>query len=238
MALHEGKPQTLEVRQPIRWEQTSAKSFEDISRYIELPKDVSGLSFLDIGAGGSDFTATLLERGANAFAIDPLYKSRSDLKGKMKNFFELSRKRKLNFLPRQERAFERFYESIKTNPDHYKAAQAENLPFPDNYFDYVISITAITQYLDSNKDTLFAAVKEAIRVTKPHGLIQIFPFQDEYISAVSPISPYREAYDTLYEVRQKNQRALLKVLEDNQAVTINVSPTYEGSKLEILKAAA
>lgn len=227
-------------RKGIVWKETSAKSFEDISKYIDIPEEVVDLRFLDIGAGGSDFTATLLERGADAYAVDHLYSSRSDLKGRMKKFFEASKKRGSTWLPKQEKAFERFYESIKNNPQRYKDASAEDLPFLNNYFDHVISVTCIGQYLDSNKNSLFTSLAEAIRVTKPEGMIQIFPFQDEYIPILFPDQVQQRAYEAFYEARQFNQRTLLGELQKNPKIDYDIMPTTEhaNSKLVIIKKTA
>ena len=43
----------------------------------------------------------------------------------------------------------------------YKIAPAENIPYPDNYFDYVVSITAI-----QNFDDIERGLKEIKRVGK------------------------------------------------------------------------
>src|SRR3989344_2740458 len=49
---------------------------------LALPESLDGVRILDIGAGASDITARFIELGAVAYAVDPRYRSRSDLKGK------------------------------------------------------------------------------------------------------------------------------------------------------------
>ena len=52
-------------------------------------------------------------------------------------------------------------ELLSLNPYEKYVAQAEDLPFPDKYFDYTISLTAVQNFTDVNK-----AIDEMIRVTK------------------------------------------------------------------------
>lgn len=146
---------------------TSAMSFESVTEFIDIPEGVNGLTILDVGGGGSDFTATLLEKGADAYAVDYLYASRSDLKGKAKKNIDDLRKKKAPWAITQERALERCIESMKRNPSHYMAVSATELPFPDNFFNLVVSTSCIVPYLDLDREAFFTAVSECIRVTKP-----------------------------------------------------------------------
>ncbi len=59
-------------------------------------------------------------------------------------------------------------EMIKQSKEKIVKGRAENLHFPDEYFDIVISVTAIHNFDDYKK-----AIKEIIRVLKPEGKIVI-----------------------------------------------------------------
>ncbi len=52
-------------------------------------------------------------------------------------------------------------ELLKQNPHPHKLAAAENIPFPDNSFEYIISLTAIQNFNDIEK-----GLKEIKRVSK------------------------------------------------------------------------
>ncbi|MFH0937364.1 MAG: hypothetical protein V1808_03650 [Candidatus Daviesbacteria bacterium] len=49
---------------------TSAASLEEVSFYFNLPKEVRGLSILDIGAGCSSAVVELRKQGSTAFTVD------------------------------------------------------------------------------------------------------------------------------------------------------------------------
>lgn len=155
----------------------SSGTWQRTRETLDFPEDVSGMRILDIGAGGSDLTAKLLEDGADAYAVDPLYKSRSDVKGKARLQLEhIQSHGDRNYYRQSLEALERFSESIKGNPDRYKIAFATNLPFPDNYFDLVFSSAAILGYLDIDYELLLKSTQEALRVTKPCGKVQLWPY--------------------------------------------------------------
>lgn len=180
----------------------SAKSFDSVSELINIPQLVSGLTILDVGSGGSDFTATLLEKDADAYAIDPAYVNTWDLKKKLRKYINDEKRKKHTWAISQEIASKRFLESIRVNPDHYRADQATKISFPDNFFDLIVSVNCLVPYLDLDRETFFNAVGECLRVTKPGGIIQIFPFQDEY-----PI---------FRDTRMKNQWALMTKLDSSK----------------------
>lgn len=144
---------------------------------LHLPEDLQGLRILDVGAGGSSMIADLLEKGADAYAVDPKYKSRADMKGRILNHNKTGFAEKEDQIIRNE-ALERFLQSIKQNPERYKVAYATNLPFPDEHFDLVFSIAAVTVYSDLDKLVLKKIMDEIVRVTKPGGQIQLYPLQE------------------------------------------------------------
>jgi len=142
-----------------------------------LPENVHGLAILDVGGGASDMTATLLEMGADAHAIDPRYRKKSEINTTIISQirygpYDLKIKMLIN------KTLQRFMASIKASPERYKAASATRIPFPDHSFDIVFSIDTITAFLDRDRDVFFQSMKECFRVTKPGGLLKFLPFQD------------------------------------------------------------
>jgi ubiquinone/menaquinone biosynthesis C-methylase UbiE len=220
---------------------STARSWEDLRMMISLPENLKGLRVLDVGGGGSDFTARLLEQKADAYAIDLRYKKTSEIKPQVqKQIVRLTREHPgdsvwKDYIRREEEALERFIKSVKTKPDRYKAASATKLPFPDNYFDQVFSFNCITEYLDLNRSLLFPAVDETLRVTKSGGSIQIFPFQDAHQSKESLNEKIH--YELSYRMRRNNQDALLKSLQVNSNVKylIDGAGPSRNKKLVIFK---
>ena len=123
---------------------------------------ISTLKFLDVGCGRGEWLQRLVFFGA-----DP------------KNFYGL------DLVP----------DRIKTAKDncspkmHLSAGNAECLPFPDDYFDFVFQFTVFTSILDDKIKSNIA--KEMLRVLKPGGRIiwydfptgfrRIFPFLNYFI---------------------------------------------------------
>lgn len=183
--------------------QPTSASWEEVFECVLMPKEVKGLRILDVGAGASDAVNKLLELGAEAYAIDPRYRSRSDLKGRVKKHNVL----KDNKLRRNE-ALESFMDSIKSSPERYLEASATDLPFPDNFFDIVYSRIAITTYLDVDRDIFSNAVEECIRVTKTGGSIRFFPYMD-----VEPGWPTE-----INELRLNNEREVVNRLKNDSRI--------------------
>lgn len=143
---------------------------------IQLPDDVRGLSFLDVGAGASDICATLLELGADAYAIDPRYRKKSEIIELMRMQIHSAPNLPLRIAINQ--TVKKFGASIKDAPERYKAASAAQIPFPDNTFDFVFSIDTVTAFFDRHREMFFQSIKECLRVTKPGGCLKFTPFQD------------------------------------------------------------
>jgi ubiquinone/menaquinone biosynthesis C-methylase UbiE len=144
---------------------------------LQFPENVNGLSILDVGGGGSDITASLVELGADAFALDPRYRKKSEIEEAIKSQFQspacpMPTRIMLN------QTLKRFLASIKSAPERYKAASATQIPFADDRFDIVFSIDTVTAFLDRDRETFLASIKECLRVAKPGGLLKFLPFQD------------------------------------------------------------
>lgn len=206
----------------IEQSESTALSFEVIEKLVEIPKDVKGKKILIIGAEASDLTAVLLGRGADAYAIDPRYKDINSLTNyvdkhiaKMNGIFS-DINRALEYERKQKQTLSRFLESARLNPEHYIAAKASQLPFRDNTFDMVFSINCVLGTLDLEKNLLFKAKDEAIRVTKPEGVIQFFPI---YGPQVLPIKNF--------DVRKRNQKKLDHELSGDSSISYDIFSPME-----------
>ena len=186
----------------------SAEPWEDIFESVQFPEDLRGLTILDVGAGASDATARLVELGADAYALDPLYKSTSDLKGKVRiqNKIPLYSK---DAKKRRHEALERFMASFKNEPERYKTASATQIPFPDDTFDIVYSVAAVLRYLDLDLQILLKAVSECLRVAKPGGRISFAPYMQRHISWPGFIN----------DLRIDNEKKMLGWFNSNPQVT-------------------
>lgn len=203
----------------------SAASYQELKDIFHLPEEVSGLRTLDIGAGASDLTVTLLEQGADAYAVDPRYKNSSDLRGKAKEHVRHLRGHKdIKKALQEEEAIERCLKSIKSRPDHYKAASATNLPFPDDYFNLVISSSAILGYLDVDFRILHKATQEALRVTKSGGTIQFHPYSLRDVGHGEGV--LRRRTESLFLWRNW--------MRSNSAINFRLEPSRQNDKLVIL----
>lgn len=174
---------------------SSAIAFEGASVFINFPKDVVGLTVVDIGAGASTAALELQRHGAKAIAIDYRYEDLKDLK------ISIDRDLSGNKINQAHSAATRLGESIKDarvdikqyarsarkNMDIFFhahknreiqliAASAENLPFRNASVDFIFSIQCISRFLIKDKDILINAVAEAIRVLKPGGQLQLHPW--------------------------------------------------------------
>ena len=194
-------------------------------------EEVAGLKILDVGGGASDFTARLLELGADAYAIDPKYARMSLLKEHVRknNSYYNTELLAVDFKT-LNKALERFKQSSMTHRDRYKAAFASAIPFPDNTFDIVFSQFAILGYLNVDISVLQAAAEECLRVTKPSGTVRLFPFKEKQLK-------WDEAVNAL---RMKNDHRLLEHFQqraDVESVTTQVSRS-KGNTLVIQKRSA
>lgn len=188
----------------------SSETWQNTLRAALLTQDVKGLRILDVGGGASDFTAKLLELGADAYAIDPKYAHMSRLKHWVRKGNEQFLDLTGMHLDYKEllKSFERFKLSTGIHKDRYKAAFATHMPFPDNYFDVVFSQFAVLGYVDVNMPILTRAVYECLRVTKPGGSIRLNPYEK------APMGFAQEASDA----RINNDRAIVQLLSADPQV--------------------
>jgi ubiquinone/menaquinone biosynthesis C-methylase UbiE len=118
-----------------------------------------GKKVLDVGAGQGGMVLELVEQGIDAYGIEP-----------GQEFASLTRMR---------------LREAGHNPDHLITAVGESLPFPNNYFDHVISLQVLEHVADSR-----AVLREIFRVLRPGGECAVS--FDNYLSFREP--HYRVAW--------------------------------------------
>lgn len=113
---------------------------------------------LDVCAGVSDFTAKLLELGADAYALDYGYADIQEL-----------------LIRTQQRTAGLFPRSVEQNRERYIQGSAHSLSFSSEIFDGVTSYYGIFGVLDDDLDLAQVCINEAIRVLKPGGILSVGP---------------------------------------------------------------
>lgn len=126
-------------------------------------KNYQGKKILDVGAGVSDFTAKLLEKGADAYAVDYGYKDLDAYIARISHW-------------RAEG--QRFLRLVQANPQRYVYGLAHDLPFAADTFDAVTSYFGIIGAMDKDVEVAQSCMDEAIRVLKPGGILQVGPLFD------------------------------------------------------------
>lgn len=160
--------------------ETSAMPGEAARIILDLPEDVTELTIVDLASGGSSLTALLLGEGADAYAVDQLYRDRK----KIRTALDQSLKKVLKQVPREDKQHmervtrqsqETFLRSLAANPDRYRAGWLSHLPFHDDFSDWTVSINGISG-LGKSYPLLRKATMEALRITKPGGTVVVAPF--------------------------------------------------------------
>lgn len=142
---------------------------------LRLPQDVSGIQVLDAGGGGSDMTVEFLERGADAYAIDPQYDGDVAIQEMCLHISGVNQIVEMSVKERQARrkALTRFINSYNQSPERYVQASMTRIPFPNNHFDMVYSIRAAIPYLDRELEVFRATMQELLRVGKE---VRLLPY--------------------------------------------------------------
>lgn len=187
---------------------------------LDLRQDeLLGLRVLEVGAGSSTLMKRLLDSGIDAYAIDPAYRSRADLKGRIRAYINTHEHFTREDKQRRLAELEEFIESMKQNPQRYIRAMAGSIPFPDATFDRVISLTAISAYLNWDRKVYLQAVNECLRVTKPGGQIIFSPFLYDPAKFGSELNTIRET----------NDQVLLRTLHGDPRVASVQTPRIKSS---------
>jgi len=146
---------------------STAASYERVADIMGLPDDVAGLRIVDIGSGASNAVAKLNERGAIASGIDPGYFRVNRLVRSAQR--EVRKAQHSN--PRKFRAdmaaLQEFERDQQRHRERYIGGYAGQLPFEDSSVDIAYSVLAVSIFLADDREVMFGAVDEALRVLKP-----------------------------------------------------------------------
>jgi hypothetical protein len=140
-------------------------------------------SYVGIGEGKSTAVPWMLGQGANAYAIDVLYKDINELDKAMQGCLTMAVKRaKKAKLSKEQVAHDialverSFRDAFTQWPSHFIAARASALPIATNSIDFVYSSDAITSGIDRfNTELFFLALNEALRIVRPGGELHLQP---------------------------------------------------------------
>jgi ubiquinone/menaquinone biosynthesis C-methylase UbiE len=178
--------------------------WKSLSRFYDLPKDLTGLRTLDLCAGMSDFAYGLRKRGADAYALDLLYADMKTLVQRHQAAFREVARDVFHTRPDGPKArqiyggyVQAFNESLRKKPRFYVGASATALPFADASFDLVTSFNGLFGTLDFDGRALTPALAEALRVLRPGGSLQLLPYQRGPILDDHQRRTQREAIEAL-----------------------------------------
>lgn len=174
---------------------------------------------MDVGSGLSDVVANLLERGADAYGVDPVYRNLSGFKDVSEKYLAyIKRSYGGEYEAMRVHVNNKFWDSFTSNPEHYLAAYATKLPFKDRSFDIVYSNSVILPYLATDWNTLVAAINECIRVIKQGGTISLSPYEG-----------HAQPENDLETIRHLNERKLIAWLQGNHQVTSEIKKIPVGN---------
>ncbi|MBI4058119.1 class I SAM-dependent methyltransferase [Candidatus Microgenomates bacterium] len=207
--------------------ETSATTTRAARHILEIPEIVKDVTIVDLAAGACPLTADLLDRGANAYAVDHLYGEQGKLAAAAARSLELviqnARRVQPEYATRMyeltEAAILDFWKSFNTHPDRYKEGWLTQLPFEDNISDMTLSLNGISE-LWGDQEVMQRALDEALRITKPGGKITIAPF----LTAKGITVPMHR---TLFKS--------LLLSHIGRVTIIRNIPGYNDSRLEIIK---
>ena len=166
----------------------------ELRRYVELPAQLDGRAILDIGAGTSTVSMDLVSTGARVIALDMRFRNIEEMRTSSDTYFKgyksnlddpalKKRNPMLATVYEHDRADStRFFRDfVGESRGLYVAGDLWKLPFADSSFDFVLSIRCLSDcYVDS--DVFLEAVCEAMRVAKAGSMVQISPWQADYLS--------------------------------------------------------
>ncbi len=131
---------------------------KQISRLLSKHYNVKGKTILEVGAGWGEISVELARKGAVVVGIEPDEEK-----------IEISR-----LLAKIEKQDVKFTKGV-----------GEELPYPDNHFEFVVCSTVL-EHVDDPKKTL----SEMIRVLKEDGVL--------YLNTPNYLVPYERHYKTFY----------------------------------------
>lgn len=169
----------------------TCRSFAEYERMFSLT-DLEIGNVLDVAAGASSFTATVLENGIDAYAVDPQY-DKSAEKLYKDGLQELSESRKKllrahklfnwkmyhsidKLMENRATSLAQFIKSYKEEPTRYVRGQLPNLPFEEEQFSLILCSHFLFLYGEQFPiDFHEKAIVELSRICRQDGRIQIYP---------------------------------------------------------------
>jgi len=173
----------------------TCRGYEEYRHMFDLTeRDLSGGDILDVAAGGSSFTAEAREKGFNAFAVDPRYDGEvaewiveaageievSTAKlAKLADSFDWSFYGSIDNHRRGREASLRIFREHALSSEGapcYHSGKLPSLPYENGRFTLVLCSHFLFLY-DSQfgEDFHREAVRELMRITKPGGVVRIYP---------------------------------------------------------------
>lgn len=178
----------------------SDRGLKDYLRLLEVsPEYLRGKKILDVGSGKTErFSKEAKEWGADVYSVNPEHRGRSQ-REKVKKRFLFFRD------PRWQK------KSV--------AAVAQELPFKDNSFDMVTSLSSVPFYIISEEGKR-AAIREMTRVVKQGGEIFIAPVPLGVLREVRNLTQ-SEQKEILYK-REFGESAYEYLLKEGYELEINL----------------
>lgn len=161
---------------------SSPASLDLVKANIAFPTELKGKYILDIGGGASSATFELRKLGAIAFAVDYRYKDLKNLRRSVDEYLLGPSKGgpippdEQDYVNKQRRSRNTFFETIDKGYNYYIAALAGNLPFGDKTFDLCFSVQTISAFLIKDGGVFMNSIEEGLRVLKPGGELQLQPW--------------------------------------------------------------
>lgn len=152
-----------------------------IRKVISFPEDIEGKVVIDICSGASDAALELSKIGAKACGVDFRYGNLKELKRKidnsLNNYQSTVKEDESPELIRMIRKMrDKFFQFADSGTGDYIAAMASSLPFKDDSVDFCFSTHGISGIYSGDHRTTLGLIQEAIRVVKPGGEIQLYPW--------------------------------------------------------------
>jgi len=225
---------------------STANNFEHTSKIIDFPRQVAGLTIIDIGGGASTCVAELRERGANAISVDYRYYDRKKLKRSvdrkladvpailnervdqvrtnLRAFFteDLEVRGQQQFVRHSRKYRDRFFYNLESGHGQYITALAGFLPIRSDSVDFVYSAQAVSTFLLKEMGVFQNAMDEIFRILKAGGEVQIQPW-------ISDLFHWSNK-------EKENAHVFLQHLENSSiSYQIEQLPGLRGPRLKIVK---